>query len=105
MSETGEWRLSPAYDLTYAAGPGGEHWTSYNGEGRNPGSAHLLALAKTAAIGAKRARAIIGQVASAVATFAELAKEHDIPLKVRAPIARHLDAYVRSVGIAPVSVE
>ncbi|MBR7619243.1 type II toxin-antitoxin system HipA family toxin [Phenylobacterium sp. 20VBR1] len=36
MSERGDWRLAPAYDLTFSAGPGGEHYLDIEGEGRHP---------------------------------------------------------------------
>src|SRR5690606_19130851 len=35
MNKTGEWRLAPAYDLTYSRGPGGEHYLDVEGEGKN----------------------------------------------------------------------
>jgi len=46
MESDGSWRLSPAYDLTFSYGPGGEHSTTYLGEGRVPNKETLLALAK-----------------------------------------------------------
>ena len=42
MDQNGTWRLAPAYDLTYAAGPGGEHYLDVEGEGRRPTRAHIL---------------------------------------------------------------
>jgi serine/threonine-protein kinase HipA len=42
----GEWRLAPAYDLTFSSGPGGEHYLAIEGEGRTPTRAHVLRLAK-----------------------------------------------------------
>lgn len=46
MNKEGKWSLSPAYDLTYSTGPGGEHSTSIMGEGKNPGKKDLLKLAE-----------------------------------------------------------
>ena len=43
---TGQWRLAPAYDLTFSSGPGGEQSMLVMGEGRSPGATHLQALAK-----------------------------------------------------------
>lgn len=40
--ETDEWRLSPAYDLTYSNTWFGEHTTSVDGNGRDPGEKELL---------------------------------------------------------------
>ena len=46
MSEAGEWALSPAYDIGFAPGPGGEHTMTILGEGRAPAREHVLKLAK-----------------------------------------------------------
>lgn len=40
--ETDEWCLSPAYDLTYSNTWFGEHTTSVDGNGRDPGEKELL---------------------------------------------------------------
>lgn len=91
MSDDGKWELSPAYDLTFSTGPNGEHWTSYSGEGKNPGMANLLKVAQVASISEKTAFSIIDQVKSSVAAFKQLAKENKIPVKISAPIAKRLD--------------
>lgn len=74
MDEKGRWTLSPAYDLIYSAGPGGEQSTMVAGEGRNPGQAHLLELAKTVSLPVKRAKDIIDQCRSALGQWKTLAK-------------------------------
>ena len=50
MSEQGLWNLSPAFDLTYSFGPGGEHATSVAGHGKNISRASLLQVAKAAGL-------------------------------------------------------
>lgn len=92
MSDEGLWELSPAYDLTYSTGPGGEHWTSYSGEGRNPGIANLLSVSKSASISNKDALIMVDQVKTSVSTFKRLAKENGVPAKISTPIAKHLEA-------------
>lgn len=42
--ENDRWSLSPAYDLTYSNTYYGEHTTTVDGNGRNPGSKELLAV-------------------------------------------------------------
>lgn len=42
MDETGEWKLSPAYDLTFSSGPNGEQSTMVMGQGRNPTRKNLI---------------------------------------------------------------
>lgn len=74
MDEQGRWALSPAYDLIYSAGPGGEQSTMVTGEGRNPGQAHFLELAKTASLPAKKAKEIIDQCRTALNQWEALAK-------------------------------
>ena len=46
MERDGTWGLSPAYDLTYSQGPGGEHSTSVLGHGKATTREHLIALGK-----------------------------------------------------------
>jgi serine/threonine-protein kinase HipA len=64
---TGDWTFSPAYDLTFSAGPGGEQSMLVMGEGRAPGIPQLQALAKKH--GVKDAPAIIEAVRAAVADW------------------------------------
>ena len=45
LCEKGEWRLAPAYDLTYSVGLGHMHATSVLGEG-NPKLEHVLEMAR-----------------------------------------------------------
>ena len=64
--ESARWRISPAYDLTFSEGPGGEHWMAIAGEGRHPGLSHMLAVAREAGVPEKRARQVIDEVRAAV---------------------------------------
>ena len=63
LNENNQWRLSPAYDLTYSQGPGGEHSTTYMGEGKNPTEEHLIKLGEKYKI--NNVESIISQVKSA----------------------------------------
>lgn len=65
----GEWRLAPAYDLTFSHGPGGEHTMTVAGEGRRPGLAQIQAIADGADIPLRKARTIIDEVSAAVAEW------------------------------------
>ena len=51
------WVLSQAYDLTYSNSIGGEHATTVHGEGRDPGMADILEVAKTIGLNGQWARA------------------------------------------------
>lgn len=69
MDAGGDWRLAPAYDLTYAPGPGGEHYLDIEGEGRNPTRAHVLRLGARHSLDAKAVAAMVEQVRAAVARW------------------------------------
>jgi serine/threonine-protein kinase HipA len=84
MDETGTWSVSPAYDLTFSAGPGGEHCTTLMGNGRNPGRPELLKLASVVKMPEKRALVIIDQVKSAISQWTRLAQIAGVsPLSTR----------------------
>jgi serine/threonine-protein kinase HipA len=55
LNEQGLWKLSPAFDLTYSFGPGGEHSTSVAGYGKNITREYLLRVATKAGIAPKKA--------------------------------------------------
>lgn len=65
----GDWSLSPAYDLSFTAGPGGEHSMTLAGEGRNPTRSHMLKLAEQADVSRRDADAIIAEVQDAIARW------------------------------------
>ena len=73
MGSDGEWRLTPAYDVTPSEGPGGEQSVAVCGEGRQPGRADLMRLAQTASIKPAAAAAVIDEVETAVAGFRDQA--------------------------------
>lgn len=65
MDDKGSWNVSPAYDLTFSGGPGGEHSTTVMGEGKRPGKEHLLMLATKIGIAKPLANSIIDEVKDA----------------------------------------
>lgn len=86
----GEWRLTPAYDLVFASGPGGEHTMTLAGEGRNPGRKQMLQLATEAGLDAARAFAIIGEVQNAIAAWQDHAGRAGVSPAIRALIQAKL---------------
>lgn len=75
MGPDGRWRLSPAYDLTFSSGPGGEHSADVAGEGRAPGIPHMLKVAERASISTPAAKSVIDEVRAAVGRWREFADE------------------------------
>jgi serine/threonine-protein kinase HipA len=69
MDAGGAWRLAPAYDLTHAPGPGGEHYLDIEGEGRNPTYAHILRLGARHSLDAKAVAVVVEEVRAAVARW------------------------------------
>ncbi len=69
MNYQGEWSLSPAYDLTYSPGPGGEHSMTVLGEGKAPGKAEIYKLGEKHGIKKKAVVKIVDEVFEAVANF------------------------------------
>lgn len=56
------WGLAPAYDLTYSNTYYGEHTTSVNGNGIDPGKEELLAVARTAGMNERRCAKIADEI-------------------------------------------
>lgn len=78
MDQSGQWTLSPAYDLTFSSGPGGEQSTTVTGEGRQPATAHLKALGKEAGLEKKRVDEIIMQTKDSLSSWRSLAEEYGV---------------------------
>lgn len=68
-----QWKLSPAYDLTFSYGPNGEHSTTIMGEGRSPSIKHLRELGKKQ--GLKKTEQLIEQVHCVVKKWREYAEK------------------------------
>jgi serine/threonine-protein kinase HipA len=75
MNREGKWHFSPAYDLTWSNGPGGEHTTTYLGEGKQPTAQHFIKLAENAGIPAHKAKEIVCEVESGKEFLLKLAKQ------------------------------
>ena len=56
------WHLAPAYDLTYSFSLGGEHATTINGNGRNPGIQDLLEVGRQFGLSNRFAKTVAVEV-------------------------------------------
>jgi serine/threonine-protein kinase HipA len=86
MDEQGRWRPSPAYDLTFAHGPGGEHTMLVAGEARSPGSEHLARLAEQAEL--RGGPKIIQEVRAATNRFRAFAEKAGVPAQRATAVAQ-----------------
>lgn len=87
MNGAGQWRVAPPYDLTFAAGPGGEQSMLVMGEGKAPGRTHLLRLAEAASLPAPMARTMLDQVQDAIAQWPQFASAAGVKKNTRQHIA------------------
>lgn len=77
MDQTGEWRLSPAFDVTYSTGRDGQPSTAVTGKRKGISDADFLALAKTHSV--NRAQRIIDEVRAGIDRFPEFAARAGVP--------------------------
>lgn len=78
MNAQGEWRLSPAYDLTFSSGPGGEQSTMVMGQGKSPSVSHLTTLGVAANLPLRTVQEVIDQTREALVGWRNLAKAHGV---------------------------
>ena len=78
MDEVGEWKISPAYDLTFSFGPGGEQSTMVMGKGKSPRVRHLRALGRQSGIRDVKMEAIFERTRDSLGRWSELAKSHGV---------------------------
>nr|WP_241020965.1 type II toxin-antitoxin system HipA family toxin [Burkholderia sp. Ac-20344] len=74
MSSSGEWRLAPAYDVTFCEGPGGYHQMDVMGAALEIRRADVLRLAEEAEVSAAAAAGIIDRFCNVASQFATLAR-------------------------------
>jgi serine/threonine-protein kinase HipA len=101
LDRNGVWRLSPAYDLTFAYGPGNEHYLTVNGRGREITRRDLLAVAETQTISRRRADGIIAEVAEVVTELPAIARDFGI---TQATFAELKEATTRQLALAAATV-
>lgn len=78
LNDLGEWKLAPAYDLTYSNGPRGEQSTTVMGEGRNPGTVHLTKLGRALGFTPSTIHSVIDQTQTALSQWRSLANESGV---------------------------
>lgn len=94
MDRQGKWRLSPAFDLTYAYDPSGRwtrnHQCRLNGKNSNFEMSDLLSFGRYCNLGGKQCRDIIHRTADAFSAFSRLANEHYLPSGLRETVEQNL---------------
>lgn len=103
MDESGKWRLSPAYDMTYIFNLGGflpETRHSLLVRGKLSGQTKEDALILAKENGIRKAETIIKQVAEAVARFRSLAQKHGVRNNWINAIEPTLNGHLEAWGLA-----
>lgn len=90
MDSSGEWKLSPAYDLTFSSGPGGEQSTMVLGEGKNPGISQLKKLGLESDLPESSINEVIDQTRTALGKWEKLASEFGVSKSNTALISRSM---------------
>ncbi|MGF7231698.1 type II toxin-antitoxin system HipA family toxin [Arachidicoccus sp.] len=93
MNEFGEWKLSPAYDLTFSNGPGGEQSTMVMGEGRNITVKHLTKLGREAKLSKEFIENVIEQTITAISKWPNLSKDFEVSKSNRELISRLIKTF------------
>jgi len=75
MSKEGQWRLAPAYDVTFCEGPGGYHQMDVMGHAEKIFRADMLRLAKEAEVPQELAGKMIDSICDVASRFAAIADE------------------------------
>jgi serine/threonine-protein kinase HipA len=91
MDAKGEWKLSPAYDLTFSSGPRGEQSTIVMGEGKNPSVDHLIKLGHEAKLSKFRITEIIDQTQTSLASWEALASDYGVSVNNIRLIGKHIN--------------
>jgi serine/threonine-protein kinase HipA len=86
-----EWKLGPAYDVTFR-GPGqlSERGMAVCGERRSAGRKHLMALAESETLDRRTALVVIDEVVAALARWHEFASQAKVPAALAADVAFEL---------------
>lgn len=78
MDSSGQWTLSPAYDLTFSSGPNGEQSMMVMGDGKNPTEKNLIKLGKSIKLDDGFIVEVIDQTRIALRNWTSLATEYGI---------------------------
>ena len=87
MEHNGDWSLSPTYDITFSAGPNGEHTMTIMGEGKAPTIHDVYKVCDNHSIKQKEIDTIIERVIDTSNKFSFYAEQYSISPNIRKKIA------------------
>ncbi len=92
MNKKGEWRLSPAYDISYAQSPGKHLQMRINGKAEYTAE-DLIKIGVANGLSARKCRSIQKQIQEALSSFPRLSKKLEIEEDLRKLIMRYISHY------------
>lgn len=98
IDKDGRWKLSPAYDLTFAAGPGGYHQMDVMGEAEAITRNHMIELAAYADISSDKAQEYIDRHLAVAGGFAEAFDAAEVRLATVRGMAAQVKANVERLS-------
>ncbi|MFP8965030.1 type II toxin-antitoxin system HipA family toxin [Pokkaliibacter sp. CJK22405] len=95
MEDSGRWRLAPAYDLAYSYKPGSpwvnSHWMSLNNKRDDFNRDDILTIQETVpSFSARYINEVIDRVVESVSRWPTLAREWEVPERLRREVAGNL---------------
>jgi serine/threonine-protein kinase HipA len=99
MERNGQWRLAPAYDVTYSKGVVKEHLTTINGKSSDFSIDDFLVVAQKNLILEKKAKEIIKTAASLLSPYEKRALEAGVSTSEATKIGGEIRAQIMKMGL------
>jgi len=99
INESREWTLTPAYDLTYSLGPGGEHSMTVAGEGQQPGSKEFIQVGEKAGLSGSEVNHCLDRVLFAVRRWSDYAQIADVMEKSKDKIEQAIKRNIKEAKL------
>lgn len=94
LNKVRQWELAPCYDLTFNAGPGGEHQMDVLGAGKNITRALMLALAEKASLDKAWAESAIARMLDVHTRLNEVIEESGMQKNIRTATLKMIQAAI-----------
>ena len=92
LNDNWEWTITPAYDITFSSGPGGQHSMDIAGEAQSPGQNDILELGKKTGLSKNDIIPIIEQITTVVTQWSKYAQKVGISKKITKHIQKKIDS-------------
>lgn len=89
MDSQGRWNPSPAYDLLFSVGLGGEHSTSVMGEYKKPAWQNIVSLGEEFGFSRAEITGIVQEVDAGIKQWSEIAKRSGVPRMLAEKISKN----------------